>query len=130
MRILIFENQFNQVQIQFEVANKIFFEDKLEYKQVNSSQEFGSINNVVDYDLIIVDISLSSNSDLDGYDLITEILEIENPPKILILTGNSNISENLKKRGLPQIPVLMKPVDALDIKKKIEGLNISPKSTA
>jgi len=124
MKIAIFENQFNQVKIQFDVANRIFFEDKLDYEQFNSSQEFGGLNNLSNFDLAIIDISLSSNSDLDGYDLISEILSFDNPPKILILTGNSNIEENLKKRNLPEIPILMKPIDAIDIKNKINSLNI------
>ena len=124
MKVAIFENQFNQVKIQFDVAKKIFFNDQFDYDQFNSSQEFGSLVNLRNYDLVIVDISLSSNSDLDGYDLISEILKLENYPKILILTGNGNIVENLKKRDLPEIPILMKPIDAIDIKDKIKGLKI------
>jgi hypothetical protein len=45
-----------------------------------------------------------------------------NPPKILILTGNSNIKENLKKRSLPDLPILMKPIDPIDIKVNVNKL--------
>lgn len=128
MKVVIFENQFYQVKIQFDVANRIFFNNKIEYVQFNSSQEFGALNNIINYDLAIIDISLSSNSDLDGYDLITQISEVENHPKILILTGNSSIEQNLKKRNLPSIPILMKPVDAIDIRDKIISLNITSNS--
>jgi len=121
-RIAIFENQYNQVKIQFEVANKIFFNDTLQYTQFNSSQDYQPIENIVEFDLVIVDISLSSNSDLDGFDLITTILLLADPPKILILTGNSNIKENLKKRQLPDLPILMKPIDPIDIQKNISAL--------
>jgi CheY-like chemotaxis protein len=119
MRIAIFENQFHQVKIQFEVANKLFFNDELIFTHFNSSQELQPIAKVNDFDLLIIDISLSSNSDLDGFDLIKEIVKLEKRPKILILTGNSNIEEGLEKRGLPIFPILSKPVGPLDIKEKI-----------
>lgn len=119
MKIAVFENQWHQVKTQFEVANRIFFNDTLEYSQYNSSQELTPFDKIFSFDLIIIDISLSSNSDLDGFDLIQKIYQHEIHPKILILTGNSNIKENLENRELPTIPVLMKPVDVLDIKDKI-----------
>ena len=118
--IAIFENQYHQVKTSFEVANKIFFNSELKYTQFNSSQELTPLNKIIEYELVIIDISLSSNSDKDGFDLIKEILKIEDRPKILILTGNSNIIEGLKKRELPEIPILMKPVDPIDIKDKIK----------
>jgi len=127
MKIAIFENQYYQVQRQFNVANRIFYNDRLEYSQFNSSNEFGSIHQILDYDLVIIDISLSTNSDLDGFDLIEEILKIEDHPKILILTANSKIEENIEERGLPKIPILMKPVDFKDIYNKIEEIKITPK---
>jgi ActR/RegA family two-component response regulator len=119
MKIAIFENQWNQVKTQFEVANKVYFNDELIYTQYNSSQELKPFEDLYNFDLVIIDISLSSNSDLDGFDLISKILERELHPRLLILTGNSNILENLGNRNLPRIPVLMKPVDVLDIKNKI-----------
>lgn len=125
MKIAIFENQYNQVRIQFEVANKVFFNDSLEYSQFNSSQDL-PITEIVRFNLVIIDISLSSNSDMDGFDLISEIIKIKNHPKLLILTGNSNILEGLKKRDLPTIPILMKPIDPLDIEKKIKEVLASP----
>lgn len=121
-KIAVFENQYHQVKIQFDVANKIFFDDKLEYHQFNSSQDYTPISNISEFNLVIIDISLSSNSDKDGFDLIEDILSQNNPPKILILTGNSNIKENLKKRGLPDLPILMKPIDPIDIKENISLL--------
>lgn len=119
MKIAIFENQWHQVKTQFEVANKVYFKDELKYTQYNSSQELTPFEDLYNFDLVIIDISLSSNSDLDGFDLIQKILEKEIHPKLLLLTGNSNILENLSNRKLPKIPVLMKPVDVLDIKNKI-----------
>jgi len=120
MKIAIFENQFHQVKTQFDVANRIYFQDTLKYDQFNSSQDLKPLEAILNYDLVIVDISLSSNSDLDGFDLIKGIMELKTHPKILILTGNSNIKENLQNRHLPKIPILMKPVDVIDISNKIK----------
>ncbi|MFN8229482.1 MAG: response regulator [Bacteroidia bacterium] len=125
MKIIIFENQFHQVKVQFEIANKLFFKDQLIFEQYNAAQEFQPLSKIVDYDLAIIDISLSSNSKLDGFDLISEIIKIEKRPRILILTGNSNIEEGLEKRGLPKFLILYKPVDPIDIANKIKAcLNI------
>lgn len=122
MKIAIFENQYNQVKIQFDVANHIFFNDRLQYEQFNSSQDFVNLSDIVNYRLVIVDISLSSNSDKDGFDLIAEILKVVNHPPILILTANGTVKDSLARRNLPDIPVLMKPVDPIDIKKKISDI--------
>lgn len=121
-KIAIFENQYNQVKLQFEVANRFFFNNQLVFSQYNSSQDYSPIANITEFNLVIIDISLSSNSDKDGFDLITEILALQHHPKILILTGNSNIKDSLKKRNLEDLPVLMKPVDPIDIKDKISNL--------
>lgn len=118
MKVAIFENQFGQVQTQFDIVKNLFFDNKLEYIHFNSSQEIGDINKISDYDLAVIDISLSSSSDKDGYNLISEILKLPKHPKIIILTGNSKIEEGLKERNLPALPIIKKPVDALDIRDK------------
>ena len=122
MKVAVFENQYHQVEIQFEVANRIYFNDSLDFDQFNSSQDLSPLSKIANYDLVIVDISLSSNSDMDGYNLITEIIKVENHPKILIMTGNSNVEERLLRIGLDSIPILVKPIDPKDIRDKINSL--------
>jgi DNA-binding NtrC family response regulator len=120
MKIAIFENQYQQVKEQFDIVKRIFFKDQLEIEQYNSSQQFKEINKISEYSLFIIDISLSSNSDKDGYNLISKILKIPNHPPIIILTGNYNIESGLKEMNLPNLPIIEKPVDPIDIYNKIK----------
>lgn len=127
MKIAIFENQYEQIRHQFEIANKLFFNDELVIDQFNSSQSLVPISKITDYNLVLVDISLSSNSDRDGFNLIAQIKKVPNYPKIAILTGNSYIEESLKTKELGDIPVIHKPVDPEDVGLLLKKL-LSPTS--
>ncbi|HTA63765.1 MAG TPA: response regulator [Bacteroidia bacterium] len=120
MKIALFENELHKVEVQFDICNKVFFKDSLEINTFTNSQVFGDINEISNYDLAIIDISLSSHSDKDGYNLIAQILKLQKQPKLLILTGSGNIQSGLEERKLPFIPIMEKPVDAVDIANKIK----------
>lgn len=118
MKILIFENEFVYLDTTFRYVNKLYFEEKLDYKVFASSQDFGAIVNANKYDLIIVDISLAKRSDLDGYGLLKKLNEIGySKDKIVIMTGNHQIKEGLKDKGLDyDYKILTKPIDIKDLR--------------
>jgi DNA-binding LytR/AlgR family response regulator len=97
MKIAVFENEYNSVKGAFEAANLIYFDEKLTIDVFPSSQNF-NFNNINDYDLYFIDISLSSKSNLDGFGVIKEFKTINDnlANKIIILTGNSKIQEIMK----------------------------------
>jgi len=114
MKIAIFENEYESVRFAFEAANLINFDDKLEFKIFPSSQTSESYN-MEDYEVIFIDIDLSSKSILDGYGLIKKITDknknLHN--RIVVLTGNNKISESLSSMGINTIAlqILIKPTD-------------------
>lgn len=113
MKIAIFENEFDTVEIAFKYLNKKYFNLSLILENYPSSDSFSDLKKLKDYSLIIVDIDLSSQSTLDGFGLIKKIeKELEGPFKILILTGqalndNYEIENGLSKK----YPVLEKPIN-------------------
>ncbi len=117
MKILIFENEFIYLDTTFRYVNKLYFNDELNYEVFSNSQDFGSLHNVVNYDLVIVDISLAKRSVLDGYGLLKKLNEIEfDKSKIVIMTGNHQIKEGLIDKGLHfNYKVLTKPIDITDL---------------
>ncbi len=117
MKILIFENEFIYLDTTFRYVNKLYFNDELDYEVFASSQDFGSLNNVINYDLVIVDISLAKRSVLDGYGLLKKLNEIEfDNNKIVIMTGNHQIKEGLVDKGLQfDYKILTKPIDITDL---------------
>ncbi len=73
----------------------------------------------VNFDVIFIDIDLSSKSELDGYSLIQQLqnLDANINKKIVILTGNNKIIESLNLRNLNSINILIiiKPTDYEEI---------------
>lgn len=126
MKILIFENEFVYLDTTFRYVNKLYFNDEIEYDVFARSQDFGSFNNVTDYDLVIVDISLAKKSVLDGYGLLKKLNEIEfDKTKVVIMTGNHQIKESLLDKGLNyDYKILTKPIDINDLIVIIRGVKI------
>ncbi|MFM8911447.1 MAG: response regulator [Flammeovirgaceae bacterium] len=122
MKIVIFENEFNNLRTSFEAVNLLYFNDSLEFQQFNTFQDFGKIEKLSDFDFAIIDIDLSPKSELDGYQIIEKISELKGKqPKIIILTGHLNIEEQLKARNLPLLPIITKPVDFNSIKNALSS---------
>jgi len=103
MRIAIFENEYDTVEIAFKYLNKKFYNKTLEFKNYQRSQDITDINELNLYRLIIIDIDLSAASDLDGFGLIRKIeQEIDEPPQILIMTGQELEDDYHTQNGLSQ----------------------------
>ena len=120
-KILIIEDESNQVKNAFEYIKAIYFSGDLEITNVIKSQEivFSELGN---YDVIFLDITLAKKSEMDGYGILKKIEEERIAVnKIVIMTGNNQISNVLTKRGVKkEYPILTKPIDFNEIKKMIE----------
>jgi CheY-like chemotaxis protein len=108
IKILVFENEIPAVSEAFNDVNILDFNNELEVTFVDKSQNFRDFRQVNKFDLIFVDIDLSSNSEKDGYGII-EDLKRNNYHKIVVLTGNI-VRDELKKRGWNDIKILSKPI--------------------
>ncbi len=98
-RIAIFENEYKNVESSFDAVNLLYFDNKLKFEVFKTSQEFGDLERIIDYSCVIVDIDLTAKSELDGYQLISQMLKVENVPKIIVLTGHIDIKAQLEKRN-------------------------------
>jgi DNA-binding response OmpR family regulator len=126
MKIAIFENEYDTVEIAFKYLNKKYFNLSLKLENYPSSDSFSDLKNLQDYSLIIVDIDLSSQSTLDGFGLIKKIEKtLIEPYKILILTGQA-LSENYDiENGLSKkYTVLEKPINYNKLNVQFEKLGI------
>lgn len=130
MKIAIFENEYESVRFAFETANLIHFDKKLQFTVFPSSQS-ADINLINEYQVIFIDIDLSSRSILDGYGLIKKIIEkdLSLKQRLVILTGNNKITESLQNLGINSLDftIIIKPTDyeevSVAIKKIIDKLN-------
>lgn len=124
-KVLIFENEFNNIKVLFDLVNHIDYSDNIKYEVHPTTQAFGDLRNIFNYDLVIVDIKLAPKSLLDGYNLLERIEELKNErsteiPKIIVMTGNLDAVEELKQRGLNSYPVITKPVTLKSLRPKLE----------
>lgn len=118
IKAAVFENEAHLINAIFDTVNFAYFDNNFQFDYFPSSQAL-AFEKIPEYDLIIVDIDLSKRSELDGYGLISKINTLENHPPILILTGHSHISDTLKKKGLPQYPILTKAIGIEDTKEAL-----------
>lgn len=121
-QIAIFENEFNTLKLTFESANVINFNRELNFNLYESSQ-VADFSQVINMDVIFVDIDLSKKSHMDGFSVIKELLQLDNSilKKIIVLTGNNNIEENLRNKNInpKQLIIIQKPTDFIEITKSI-----------
>ncbi len=122
MNIAIFENEYQSVSGAFSAANLLNFENALNIQVFPSSQS-ATLTEIVCFEVIFIDIDLSSKSDLDGYSLIQQLQKLDDNinKKIVILTGNNKIIEslNLRKINSTYISIIIKPTDYDEISKVI-----------
>lgn len=109
MKILIFENEIKEVRRNFELVNTLDFDDKLEFNWVTKSQDFEDLSKVHDFNLVIIDIDLSTKSVHDGYSLLDLILKEENYSNVFVMSGHE-VEKELKEKGLKDVDLLKKPV--------------------
>ncbi len=125
MKIAVFENEYQSVSGAFNAANLLNFNNELEISVFTSSQS-SIIKEIISYDVIFVDIDLSSKSEMDGYSLIQELKKNDNNInyKIAILTGNNKIIESLKLRKIDSanLSIIVKPTDFVEITEIIKKI--------
>lgn len=125
MKIVVFENEYNSVRGAFDAANLINFDRRLEITQYPSSQN-ANLHKINEFDVIFIDIDLSSKSELDGYSLIKKLKEIHSriAQKIVILTGNNKIKQSLDLKHLNsnEFKLIIKPTDFVEITKVIKEI--------
>lgn len=125
MKIAIFENEYQSVSGAFNAANLLNFNNELEIKVYASSQS-ALLNDIIKYDVIFIDIDLSTKSDMDGYSLIQELKRFDTNinRKIAILTGNNKILESLNQREIDSvdISIIIKPTDFEEITNNIKKI--------
>lgn len=120
MKILMFENEFNYIETQFDYINAVHFNNQIEIDLKQRSQDLRDYNSINDYDYIFIDISLSKKSLLDGFGILKKIESIEgvNKSKIIILTGNHMIKQGLIEHGITHnYKILTKPIEFNDLLK-------------
>ncbi len=122
MKILIFENEFNYVETSFNYVNEIYFNSVFEYKVLVNSQDLGEFKNAFQYDAIIVDISLSVKSYLDGFGILKKLNEIGyNDLKVAIMTANHKIKNSLEDVGLKtNYNIITKPINLNQLKASLK----------
>ena len=124
MKILVFENEIPAVSDAFNDVNVLDYNGELDMTYTDKSQNFRDFRNLNQFDLIFVDIDLSTNSIKDGYGII-EDLKRHNFTKIVVLTGNM-VREELNKKGWTEIKVLSKPIFLEDLKAIIDEFKNIP----
>ncbi len=126
MKIAIFENEYDTLEMAFEYANKKYYGGNLIFENYPRSQDFKNLNDLCHYKLVIIDIDLSSMSELDGFGLIKKIEnKLDFQPQILIMTGqalNDNYHEEHHLKN--KYPILEKSVNFNKIKKVFDSLDI------
>lgn len=127
MKIAIFENEFDTLEMAFKYLNKKYYNNSLVFENYPRSDSFTDLKKLENYELIIMDLDLSSQSTLDGFGLIREIEKISDKEnKVLILTGqvlpeNYNIENNLKRK----YPILEKPINFNKLHEQFKLLGIN-----
>ena len=113
-KILIFEDEWNTIRGSFELANIFAFDNRLKFKVKPRSQDEPFESWREKYSIVFVDITLAKNTQWDGFNIIKEIYEKDlfDLDKVVIMTGNSKISEKLKDLGIndDKITILYKPI--------------------
>lgn len=113
-KILVFEDEWNTIKGSFELANIYAFDNKLKFTVKPRSQDEPFDSWREKYSIVFVDITLAKNTQWDGFNIVKEICDRDlfDLDKVVIMTGNSKISEKLKDLGInnDKITILYKPI--------------------
>ena len=60
-RVLIIEDEFEQLEDSFNYINDIYFNNELQFKVVTKSQDIVPFSSICNYDLVFVDIKLAQD---------------------------------------------------------------------
>lgn len=123
-KVAIFENEINLFKPIFDVTNTLKFQNLFDFSFFPKSQDIGAIENINNYDLIIIDIELAPKSELDGYGLIKKILEINSKSKIVILTGHSRVKDSISEYGFnKEFPIIQKPIQLSNLEEVLRSFS-------
>lgn len=122
-RVLIVEDEYEEVKNAFEYVKDIYFSGEMELINVIKSQDI-PFHNLCEYDVIFLDITLAKRSRMDGYGILKKIEQEKlSLNKIVIMTGNNKIANILKEREiLGDYEILTKPIDFTELKYVFERL--------
>ena len=119
-RVLIIEDEFEQLEDTFNYINDIYFNNELQFKVVTKSQDIVPFSSICNYDYVFVDIKLAQDTAMDG---ILKKIEADHLAikKVIILTANNRIAEMLPSRQVTgSYPVVTKPIDIDELIKVFE----------
>jgi two-component SAPR family response regulator len=112
MKIIVFENEYNNVKGAFQVLNIVHFGGLAVIKNYVKYQDCSDVRELDASDFIFVDIDLAPTSTLDGFGIIKQLLANNYPlKKMAVLTGHMDMRTRLLARGINQpISIVTKPV--------------------
>lgn len=125
IKILIIENEFASIKDPID-ALAALYDGNLSYNLVPTSQQI-DWNNLNNYNVIFVDISLAPRTNLDGFGILKKIKE--SYPKILnrvaVITANHVIEQDMKEKGFTQkeFEIFQKPLKFMDLYNFINKAN-------
>jgi DNA-binding response OmpR family regulator len=127
MKILVFENEFDAIENAFKYLNLKEYSNSLIVDDHPRSQSIGDINNINDYDIVFIDLDLSTRSNLDGFGLIRKIeSELSTYPELVILTGQDVPEDYVSANSLKKkYRILEKPINFSKLKNIITEINKS-----
>ncbi|GAA3557655.1 hypothetical protein [Snuella lapsa] len=120
MKILIFENQVQDNLDVFNDVNFLDFDNRLRFEWITKSQDFNNYDALDNFDVVFVDIDLSTKSEKDGYGVIEEFLNDYDYDRLVVMTGH-NVKDELASRGWENLKVLNKPIILDELKSIIES---------
>ena len=126
MRLAIFENEQSQVEGAFNFLNRRYYGGNLEISYFSNSQSGKPYEDLEKFDIIFVDIELSTTSELDGFKLLAKLNEVGLSNRLVVLTGFSKVEQNLKEYNLPNYEVVQKPFSFLRLKEVINKIAPPP----
>lgn len=113
-KILLVEDEIVNNEGAFKIANAYKFDGKLKFEFKPKSQDV-NFEDLHQYALVIVDITLAKKSEMDGYSVVKKILDENLYPKdkLVILTGNNKVEEGLFEHGIDpnDIAIVYKPIN-------------------
>ena len=125
MKILVFEDEYNEIEGLLNYVNFKYFGNKIEFVNHAKSQNISLEDKLKDFDIVMIDIQLHYDSHKDGISLLNEIMQIDSNKNVFIITGKrSGIKEELIANNLSNIKILNKPLDDQELKDMINSFKI------
>jgi len=116
MKVLIFENEFHEIEPIFEVF-KLDYEE-FNYNYFGNSQSLKPFSLVHEYDFILVDLKLSDKTKMEGFDILDELNKLKfNMKNVAVITGHTDYETKLIEKGFSDLKVIEKPLIITELEK-------------